>query len=195
MLYFLLFVLEVFVLYLLSRRVIKKLFRILPVWLIAILFLPGTLIHELSHWAMASILFVHTGKFSVWPKREENVVILGSVAIAKTDFVRRTLIGVAPFLFGTAIILGVLISKIYLALVAYIIFEIGNTMFSSRKDLEGTWIFFVFSIAIAIAFYFLGVRIIIPSEIFEVIKQADNLLLIPISLDLVLVTILSILVH
>lgn len=195
MLYALVFILEVFALYLLSRRVINKLFRFLPFWLIAIIFLPGTLVHELSHWAMASILFVHTGKFSVWPKREENAVILGSVAIVKTDFIRRTLIGVAPFLLGTAIILGALISKIYPALAGYIIFEVGNTMFSSRKDLEGTWVFFVFAIAITIAFYFLGVRIVIPNEIFEGFKQADNLLLIPIFLNLVLVTLLSILVH
>ena len=38
------------------------------VWLFWVLFLPGTLLHEISHWLTAKLLGVKTGKFSLWPK-------------------------------------------------------------------------------------------------------------------------------
>lgn len=213
MLYVLLFILEVFVLFLLSRRLIKKLSGFIykftrsqkiTVAFIAFLFLPGTLIHELAHFLTATILFVPTGNISLWPKIEEDGVRLGSVGIGKSDFLRRSIIGFAPFLIGTALILGILFyaysnnildNELFLLIAGYLVFQIGNTMFSSKKDLEGTWIFFIFLAAIALALYLLNFQITVPSSVFEVVKQANILLLIPIIFDFLLVGLLSILVH
>lgn len=63
--------------------------------------LPGVLLHEASHYVIARILFVPTSgmRIGVAPLRKENIS-LGSVNIARTDPVRESLIGVAPFLFG-----------------------------------------------------------------------------------------------
>lgn len=212
MLYVLLFILEVFVLFLLSRRLIKKLSGFiykftrsqkLTVGFIAFLFLPGTLIHELAHFLTATILFVPTGNISVWPKIEEDGVRLGSVGIGKSDFLRRSVIGFSPFLIGIALILGILFfaytnnilaNELFLLLAGYLVFQIGNTMFSSKKDLEGTWVFFVFLAAIASALYLLNVQITVPNGVFEVVKQANILLLIPIIFDFLLVALLSILI-
>src|SRR5260221_5738718 len=117
MLYALSFFIELFLLFFLSKQltmvVSRYFFRIshsknLTVYLMALLFFPGTLIHELSHFLMAHLVMVQTGKIEFWPKLEGDTVKLGSVEVAKTDPFRRLLIGMAPFLFGTVILLALL---------------------------------------------------------------------------------------
>jgi membrane-associated protease RseP (regulator of RpoE activity) len=39
----------------------------LTMGLFSIIFLPGVFLHELSHFLMAKILFIPTGKFSIFP--------------------------------------------------------------------------------------------------------------------------------
>jgi hypothetical protein len=69
--------------------------------LFSLLFLPGVFLHEISHFAMARILGVRTGKFSIIPKRLEGGRLqLGYVETAKTDFFRDALIGAAPLVTG-----------------------------------------------------------------------------------------------
>ncbi len=65
------------------------------------LLLPGILLHEASHYIAAKLLFVRTGRLNVGIERTRSRQIsLGSVSIAKSDPVRSSLIGVAPFLVG-----------------------------------------------------------------------------------------------
>ena len=68
----------------------------------AMLFLPGVFLHELSHFVMAKILQVRTGKFSVFPKSlPDGRLQLGYVETAKSDMLRDSLIGAAPLIIGT----------------------------------------------------------------------------------------------
>jgi hypothetical protein len=65
------------------------------------LLLPGIVLHELSHFVVAKLLFVPTGKVSIGLGRTlRNRVSLGSVNITRTDPFRESLIGIAPFAFG-----------------------------------------------------------------------------------------------
>ena len=83
------------VLLLLTRRVEVALV------VFTILFLPGVLLHELSHYLVAVILRVRTGKFSLIPKTVGGGRLqLGYVETEKADFIRDSLIGVAPLLTG-----------------------------------------------------------------------------------------------
>jgi hypothetical protein len=67
----------------------------------SLLFLPGVLIHETSHFIMAHLLRVRTGRFSLIPKKLGGGKIqLGYVETASTDFVRDSLIGAAPLIAG-----------------------------------------------------------------------------------------------
>jgi len=67
-----------------------------------IIFFPGVLLHELSHFLMAKVLRVPTGGFSVIPRTLPNGRLqLGYVETAKSDVVRDSLIGAAPLIFGT----------------------------------------------------------------------------------------------
>jgi hypothetical protein len=69
--------------------------------LFSLLFFPGILLHESSHYLMAHLLGVRTGRFSLIPKKVGNGKLqLGYVETATTDFVRDALIGAAPLLAG-----------------------------------------------------------------------------------------------
>lgn len=68
----------------------------------SIIFLPGVLLHELSHLVMAWLLQVGTGHFSILPKALPGGRLrLGYVETEQTDFVRDTLIGAAPLITGS----------------------------------------------------------------------------------------------
>ena len=75
--------------------------------LFSILFFPGILLHESSHYLVARLLGVRTGKFSLFPRviqgsQAEGAarLQLGYVETASTDLIRDGLIGAAPLLFG-----------------------------------------------------------------------------------------------
>ncbi len=121
-------------------------------YLLALTFFIGTCIHECAHYIMAKLLFVRTGSMSLFPKIEENGIRLGSVQIAQVDPIRRLLVGVAPVLVGAGLLVAISyyfiqwasFSSFYSArdigiLIAalYSVFVITNTMFSSKKDMEG----------------------------------------------------------
>ena len=73
--------------------------------LFSLLFLPGVLLHEISHYLMARLLGVRTGGFSIIPRKLEGGRIrLGYVETASADFFRDALIGLAPLLIGGAFI-------------------------------------------------------------------------------------------
>ncbi|HSA83801.1 MAG TPA: hypothetical protein VLF20_02855 [Patescibacteria group bacterium] len=178
--------------------------------LMAFLFFPGTIIHELSHFFMAALLFVPTGHIDLWPKMEDNhSVKLGSVQIAQTDIFRRFLIGAAPFLFGVSLLLGLLFFFVtnnlfanhwFVVLMVYLAFEIGNTMFSSKKDMEGALELFGALLFFTLVLYFLGVRIPeldIPSffnnpTVSEIFRQGSIFLSVPLGIDIIILLLLRI---
>ena len=70
--------------------------------------LPGIVLHELSHWVVAILLRVPVGKLSLWPKKKRRgQVRLGSVSVGVSDPLRASLIGVAPLVMGSLVILAV----------------------------------------------------------------------------------------
>jgi hypothetical protein len=73
--------------------------------LFALLFFPGVLLHEGSHYLMAGLLGVRTGVFSILPQpMADGRVRLGYVETAKTDWLRDALIGAAPLIAGGAFV-------------------------------------------------------------------------------------------
>ena len=171
--------------------------------LLSFLFLPGVIIHELAHMFVASLLFVRVGEIEFFPQIKEDGVKLGSVAIGQTDPVRRTLIGIAPVLVGLAVIIGslwfftsdvLLINPVikYILLI-YILFEVGNTMFSSKKDMEGTVAFLSAIIVILFVVFIAGFRLpfiwvwefLSQEQVVDVVRQAVLFLLAPIAVDAV----------
>ena len=145
------FTIELVLLFILSRVLINEWYLLLRLGiknnrivfgLIAFVFFPGTIIHELSHYFAATILFLRIHEVVIIPSIEGNKLKLGHVTYEKTDVIRSILVGVAPF-FG-AMGIFIMIGKfnlfpgdnIYTALIfGYLIFTIAIQMFSSHEDL------------------------------------------------------------
>jgi len=71
----------------------------------SMLFIPGVFLHEFSHYLMAKLLGVRTGKFSLLPKvMPDGRLQMGYVEAATTDVFRDSLVGVAPLISGMAFI-------------------------------------------------------------------------------------------
>jgi hypothetical protein len=72
----------------------------------ALLFFPGVLVHEGSHWLVARLLGVEVVEVSLLPQREaDGRLRFGFVEIAEAGRIRSALIGIAPLIFGTASLL------------------------------------------------------------------------------------------
>jgi hypothetical protein len=81
----------------------------------ALIFLPGVFLHELSHFLMAKLLGVPTGKFSLIPQAQPNGKLrLGYVETASGGFVRDALIGAAPLVTGSLFVAYVAIYHFHL---------------------------------------------------------------------------------
>jgi hypothetical protein len=73
----------------------------LTIGLFSVLFFPGVVLHELSHFLMAKLLFVPIGSFSLVPQAlKDGRLQLGYVETQQTDVARDSLIGAAPLLAG-----------------------------------------------------------------------------------------------
>jgi len=81
----------------------------------ALIFLPGVFLHELSHFLMAKVLGVQTGKFSLIPQALPNGRLrLGYVETASGGFIRDALIGAAPLVTGSLFVTYVAIYHYHL---------------------------------------------------------------------------------
>jgi hypothetical protein len=158
------------------------------VYLYALVLFPGVLLHEFSHWLTATLLGIRTGKFSLIPQRQnDGSITLGYVEYYKGSSlgpIRESLVGGAPLLAGTAVILlisyAVLdvtrlalavqtghIDNLYLALDEllatpyfwlwlYLLFAIGNAMMPSPSDRRAWPAFLGISAAVVLVLYLLG---------------------------------------
>jgi hypothetical protein len=110
--------------------------------LVTLLFLPGTIMHELAHFIAALSLMLHVHEVSILPEFEKDYIKLGKVVYGKRDIVRSILVGIAPIFAGLFIFWLFSVWNLFPAsqlwvsiLVGYFIFVVSTTMFSSKQDL------------------------------------------------------------
>lgn len=158
-----LFLVQIAVIFYTTRRVTNALFiffhrkthsEFMASWLLGLIYLPGTLLHELSHFLTAIALLLPVGELSLLPEVKKlddagrYYVKLGHVTFGHKDYLRSSLVGIAPFLTGLAFFYAVFSFNIFPTdniliniLGAYILFSVSSSMFSSKKDMQGTLIF------------------------------------------------------
>lgn len=153
---FIYLILSLSFLYLSSRFLVKQLSlfvhrfggskkALVIIW--SFIFLPGTIIHELSHFFAAILVGARTGKIEILPRfldDESHTVALGSVQTQKLGILQGVLVGLAPFYTGLGILawLGSMMMTSYntdnfqiLALQGYLFFTVANSFFPSPSDL------------------------------------------------------------
>ena len=138
-------------LYFFSRNAIQSIFGVFiritksntaSYYLIAILFIPGTIVHEFAHFLTATILQLKVKEVSIIPTIQDKTLKLGHVIYGREDVFRGTIVGVAP-LFGTWALYAFIaqyinfIQRYPVAIIAlgYLLFCSSATMFSSKQDL------------------------------------------------------------
>ena len=141
----------------------------------SILVLPGTIVHELSHWVVAEVLQVRTGEIVIFPETSDGKEDqrLGSVATEQTDPVRGFLIGIAPFFTGLGLLLfiGYLLNQTWVTggpwwqilLMGYGIMVLGNSMMISKADRRSWPIMFVLIMAVVAALW--KTNIVLPPSL------------------------------
>lgn len=162
-----------------------------PEWAVivyAVVLFPGVVLHEASHWLTATLLGVRTGGVSLLPRRQPD----GSLQLGYVEYykgpnvgpIRESLIGAAPLVAGTAVILligyrvfGVtsladairtadvniladgmaqLLATPNVLVWLYLIFAISNAMMPSRSDRHAWPAFLVIMSIVTIVVAFLG---------------------------------------
>jgi len=167
-----------------------------------VLLLPGVLLHEGSHWLMAKLLRVRTGKLTIGLNQKRGGVLeMGSVRVARADPVRDSLIGLAPLVGGSLTIF--LIGRWVLSVEAlartlqsgdgariaaelwvvlhvpdfwlwlYLIFAISNAMLPSASDRRPWPPVLIFLGGLVALLYFTGWLLSLPPELAGLI--ADGL--------------------
>lgn len=150
----------------------------------SLIFLPGVVLHELSHYLVALVLQVRTGKFSLFPRTTpDGRLQLGYVETAKVDPLRDSLIGAAPLLAGSALVSYAGLVRLNLDLLwgsfsgmpdvllrlqqvyhspdfwlwFYLIIAVSSTMLPSRSDRRGWLPLAVFAVSMLVIGLFVGV--------------------------------------
>lgn len=208
---FVVFVLSLVILFFLSRIFIQRLFNFLlrlsgsperASLVLGLIFLPGTFVHEISHFLMALVLLVPVGRVNLAPEILEKGVKLGSVEIGKTDFIRGSLIGLAPLFVGIGILIfstnyvlanGSFDNWWLIVLLISIIFQLTHTMFSSRSDLRALFELTVFVVIVSI--FLLVFKINVPlvfiyerlQDVGPFLWKLSMFLLLPIGIELLIV--------
>jgi len=120
----------------------------------SIIFLPGVFLHELSHFVMAKILRVPTGRFSIFPQSlPDGRLQLGYVETGRADIVRDSLIGAAPLIIGTLFVAYVAIYRFEMRVMwdvlrngQFSLFWMGARALPNVRDFY-VWFYLVFAVS------------------------------------------------
>ncbi len=172
----------------LIRQIHLKLYRFLlmctgskPVSMLVLflLFLPGIVLHEGTHWLCAWGLRMKPHSITLWPTLRGKMIEMGSVQMREAGIWRETLVGMAPLFMGTLAI-ATIGSQIFQvqdlilhllriqprpawnllhltlntpdsALWLYLIFAIGNSMLPSSSDRR----------SLSLVLYYLGIGVVL----------------------------------
>ena len=200
--------LELGLLYLSRGHLTKQLFRLISsrggrhraftiIW--SIIFLPGTIIHEMSHFFAAAFTGTHIGKVEIFPtlprlaKRDpapqdndEQSIRLGSVETQQLGLFRGFIVGSAPFLIGLGLLIW-LSSTLEISnfkfqisnfLQLYLFFTISNSLFLSWVDFKHALPLIVIAVILGAVFFAIGVQPMISTDplIFEIISHLQTAL-------------------
>lgn len=144
----------------------------------SIIFLPGTIVHEVSHFLIAALTGAHTGKIEIFPEYLESDersthVAFGSVQTQKLNPIQGFLVGIAPFISGMALLiwLASLLQISFtdrniwlLILEGYFFFTIANSFLPSWTDIKQTLPFVIVFLLIALLAWYFGFQIFLNSN-------------------------------
>ena len=204
-------------LYLTRRKMTAELSRLVVrlgggqrefVWLWSAIFLPGTIIHEVSHFLAAALTGARTGRVEILPELPRKTLEgkiktqtshrLGFMETQRLGPVRGFLVGTAPLLIGLGILIWLapvidLRFTIYDLLKIYLFFTVANSLFLSWADVKQALPLVVLAVILGGGLYFLGIRpeIVPDSRIILVLDSLWKALALSAGINLAAVIILG----
>jgi len=169
--------------------------------LYSLIFFPGVLMHEVSHWLIATLLGVRTGRFSVWPQAQpDGTLRLGYVETEKIDFMREALIGAAPLIVGGLLVSLAGLTRLNLGAVGlalgradllaafeaarsslgnsdawvwlYVIFTVSNSMLPSASDRRAWPFVALLLILLGSVLFYAGFGPLVAQSLVEPVERA-----------------------
>ncbi|HCQ31412.1 TPA: hypothetical protein DIU27_03470 [Candidatus Collierbacteria bacterium] len=182
---------------------------LIVIW--SVIFLPGTVIHEMSHFFFAIITGARTGKIEIFPEYLEDdwedeekgrSVALGYVQTQKLNPIQGLFVGTAPFIVGMFLLvwLASLLQTsyasgqiIFLCLQGYLFFTVANSFFPSWSDIRQTLPMVIIFLITGFLTWMLGVQVFVnpSSQIISMTDTVSTTLLISTAINLFIATTLT----
>lgn len=145
------------------------------VWLWSVIFLPGTVIHEVSHFLAAALTGARTGRVEIFPQLPRKTLggektatthRLGFVETQALGPVRGFIVGTAPLLVGLGILVWISSTlkisdfKVQSSelLKLYLFFTVANSLFLSWADAKQALPLLAIAAIFGAGLYLLGIR-------------------------------------
>ncbi len=187
-------------LYLSHRKIVSEFSKLIHkfgggrgvvIWLWSIIFLPGTIFHEIAHFLVAAATGARTGKIEILPEDLEEEwgveekgggVTLGYVQTQRLNPIRGFLVGIAPFIFGLAFLIwlaSLLRTSLdagnysLFALELYLFFTIANSFFPSWADIKQTLPLVVILLIAGVVALFFGFQLRFTQARPEIVNLLD----------------------
>lgn len=143
-------------------------------WTYSVLFLPGTIVHEMAHFLTAALLGLNTGNIELLPTVENNQVRLGHVAVEKVDIFRLFLVGIAPLFLGMAVILVIPVDNLnhnwWTQIIwFYLLMTVGSQMMPSSEDLRTA-----FPVLLILTVLGLAINTVFNAQIMKLLYTIDS---------------------
>lgn len=180
-----------------------------------VLVLPGVVLHELSHVAVALLLGIRVVSINLFQFRRHNDPRQGEVVVAKADPLRMSLVGAAPLFGGLGALLLLvgwldpptigldltvlgqlrsLLNDWRSASGLYLLVAIANTMFPSEADRQAWWVVGSVIVVGGLVLWLAGVQPALPPAWMNTVQtQADRMtaaLLPVVVIDLICLTVI-----
>lgn len=144
-----------------------------------LLFLPGIVLHETTHWITAFLLRMQPTSLTLWPVKRGQKVEMGSVSMKRASIWKETLVGLAPLFVGTTVI-TLVVDKVF-GLQGLIVLILDLRMAAAWDLFQASmaapdsipWMFLVFAVSngmlpsasdrqsLSLVIYFLGIGVLL----------------------------------
>jgi len=142
-------------------------------WIDAVIVLPGTMLHEISHYLMAVICMSKITKFTVWPKLNGNSIIYGAVHHYTYFKLLLIPISLAPMFLNGFVALIVSQLTINYMVKIYLLSVILGAALPSSADIKG-----MFKGMMSIGFFLsLSIAWLYKEEFTEILRIAYSFLM------------------
>lgn len=190
------------------------------VWLWSMIFLPGTIIHEMSHLFAAAITGTKIGKVEIFPelprggigaddrlphprpevgaRNDKLSVHLGYIQTQELGLFRGFLVGTAPLLVGLGVLIWIADARSLDSLrslgMTYLFFTVANSLFLSWTDVKQALPLLAIAAILGGGLYFWGVRpaIIPDSRLLTILNSLWKTLMISVGVNLAAIVIMAI---